>query len=394
MTKPDRGEHSFFPTYKRLPLDVERGEGVRLFTRDGRVYLDMFAGLAVNALGYGHPAVLAAIERQIHRYLHLSNFFLQDVQVELAERLLAAARYDRLFLCNSGTEAMEAALKLARRWGKGCRKSPIFGLTGSFHGRTLGALSVTGREKYRQGFDPFLPETQILGFNNVEELRRAVNDRTLAVVLEFIQGEGGIHPVSREYLAALTDLRNRYGFLIIADETQSGIGRTGRFFGFEHFDFRPDIVVAAKAIGGGLPLGAMMAAERFSETFTGGTHGSTFGGNPVACAAGVATLRAITEQGVMEHAASAGAYLKSKLESVARELPRHIREVRGFGLMLGVELQYEGSDVVARMLDGGVLVNLTNSNVVRWLPSLVVKNNDIDEAVSVFRSVLSGSNLP
>lgn len=387
----EREARAFFPTYRRLPLEVERAEGVYLYTGDGKRYLDMFGGLAVNALGYGHPAVLKAIDRQMHRYIHLSNFFVQDVQVEIAERLVAASGLDRCFLCNSGTEGMEAALKLARRWGKTTGKSSLVGLTGAFHGRTLGALSVTGREKYREGFEPLLPGTSILGFNDVAALRGGVDDRTLAVVVECLQGEGGVHPVSGPFVAALQELRDRHGFLLIADETQTGIGRTGKMFGYQHFGFMPDIVVAAKAMGGGLPLGAMLGSEKLARAFPPGSHGSTFGGNPVACAAGLAVLGEILDHGVMENAASVGGYLKEQLQKVADEHPRKIREVRGLGLMLGVELTVGGEAVVAGMLERGVVVNLTNLNVLRWLPPLVISRGHADEAVEAFRGAL-GSN--
>jgi acetylornithine/N-succinyldiaminopimelate aminotransferase len=384
----EREAHSFFPTYNRLTPDIERAEGVYLFARDGRKYLDMFGGLAVNALGYGHSAILEAIERQMRRYVHLSNSFVQDVQVEFAERLLAASGFDRCFLCNSGTEGMEAALKLAKRWGKQNGKSAIFGLSGSFHGRTLGALSVTGRDAYRLGFEPLLPGTSILGFNDVESLQRNVDGQTLAVVVEPIQGEGGIHPVSAPFVSAILELRERYGFLLIADETQSGIGRTGKLFGYEHFGFTPDIVVAAKALGGGLPLGAMLGTERLADSLPRGTHGSTFGGNPVACAAGLAVLREVLDNGVMRNAAVVGQYLMDRLQSVAESYPLSIREVRGIGLMLGVEVASGGQAIVSGMLERGVVVNLTNNDVLRWLPPLIVTREQVDVAAGALQGAV------
>lgn len=378
----------FFPTYRRLPIDVVRGEGVRLIARDGRSYLDMFAGLAVNALGYGHPALLEAIDRQARLSVHLSNYLKQDIQNDLAHRLLAASGFDRVFLCNSGTEGMEAALKLARRWGGGKGRVGLIGFSGSFHGRTLGALSVTGRERYREGFGPLLPDARILPFNDVQVLEEGTDERTAAVAIEFIQGEGGIRPVSPEFADALAELRERRGFLVIADETQSGIGRTGKFSAYEHFGFRPDIVVVAKALGGGLPLGAMMARETMASCLPPGSHGSTFGGNPVACAAGCAVLREIVDNGVMAHAASMGVCLREALISVAGEFPSVVKEVRGAGLMLGMELFGEAAPVASRMLDAGVLVNVTDTTVLRWLPPLVVKSHEIDEAIWVLRNSL------
>jgi acetylornithine/N-succinyldiaminopimelate aminotransferase len=391
MTTRETESALFFNTYKRLPLDIERGEGVYLIDRNGGRYLDMFAGIAVNALGYNHPAVNAAITQQMGRYLHLSNMFSQDAQIRLAERLIRESGYARLFFTNSGTEAMEGSLKLARRWGRSRGKTNIFGLSNSFHGRTFGSMSVTGRDKYREGYEPFLPNTCILGFNDVDELRRNVNASTLAVVLEFIQGEGGIHLVSDDYVAALADLRETHGFLIIADEIQSGIGRTGKLFGFNHFPVAPDVVVLAKAIGGGLPLGGFLGSERVADVFSPGSHGTTFGGNPVACAAGLATLHEILDNGVQENAASVGTYLKGRFEELQQRFPEHIAEVRGKGLMLGVDLKFDGSGIVEQLLESRVLVNLTSGTVLRWLPPLILKKTEADAAVTALTDILAST---
>ncbi len=389
MTTQEPESTLFFNTYKRLPLDIDRGDGVYLIARNGERYLDMFAGIAVNALGYNHPGVNAAITRQLGHYLHLSNMFSQEAQISLADRLIKESGYARIFFTNSGTEAMEGSLKLARRWGRSRGKTDIFGLSNSFHGRTFGSMSVTGRDKYREGYEPFLPNTRILGFNNVEDLRRNVNASTLAVVLEFIQGEGGIHLVSADYAAALAELRNTFGFLIIADEIQSGIGRTGKFFGFNHFPIIPDVVVLAKAIGGGLPLGAFLGSERVADVFTPGSHGTTFGGNPVACAAGLATLQEILDNGVQENAGAVGTYLKNRFEELQQRFPGYIAEVRGKGLMLGVDLTFDGSGIVEQLLQARVLVNLTSGTVLRWLPPLILKKSEADAAVAALTDVLA-----
>jgi predicted acetylornithine/succinylornithine family transaminase len=342
----------------------------------------------VNALGYNHPAVNAAIMQQVDRYIHVSNIFYQDAQVELAELMLRASRMARIFFTNSGTEAMEAAIKVCRKWGKPRDKVDIFGLTDSFHGRSLGALSITGREKYREGFEPFLPNTHLLKFNDVAQLEHAVNGKTLAVVLEFIQGEGGINLVSPEYVERLNQLRSHFGFLVIADEIQSGMGRTGKMFAFEHFGFTPDIIVVAKAIGGGLPLGALMGNEQVSEVFTPGTHGTTFGGNPVACAAGLATVREILEHGVMNNAAEMGNHLMQRLEELHAKFPDNIAEVRGRGLMVGLELKFDGTDLVDHLVDRGVLLNVTNSRVLRWLPPLNIRQEQLDAGVEAVKSAI------
>jgi acetylornithine aminotransferase len=382
-------EHSlFFHTYKRLSLDIERGEGCYLYDRDGKRYLDFFGGLAVNSLGYNHPRINDAIIRQINKYIHLSNYYVQEPQVRLAEKLMSASGYEKLFFTNSGTEAIEGAIKLARKWGKTLGKTDLIGLSNSFHGRTMGALSLTERPKYREGYEPFLPNTGHITFNNVQELRSAINDRTLGVVLEFIQGEGGINVVSPEFVTELKSLRDKFGFLIIADEIQSGLGRTGRFFGFEHFGIRPDVVVIAKPLGGGLPLGAFLGNERVADVLTYGVHGTTFGGNPVACAAGLVVLEEILDNGLMKNAATIGEYLLPAFRKLQRELPVVIAEVRGFGCMLGIELTSEGQPVVDELQRRGILVNCTNTNVIRLLPPLLIKQSDCDTLLRELREVL------
>jgi len=384
----DKEDQFFFHTYKRLTLDIERGEGCYLYDRAGKKYLDFFGGLAVNSLGYNHPRINDAITHQLTKYIHLSNFFVQEPQVRLAEQLIEVSGYKRLFFTNSGTEAVEGAIKLARKWGKAQGKKDLFGLSHSFHGRTMGALSLTERAKYREGYEPFLPNTGHIGFNNVEELRSKMNAQTLGIVLEFIQGEGGINVVSKEFAAELNASREKFGFLIIGDEIQCGLGRTGKFFGFEHFGVRPDIVVIAKPLGGGLPLGAFMGNERVAESFSYGVHGTTFGGNPVACAAGSVVLDEIMNKGVMMNAGEVGAYLKSALTALQREMPDAIADVRGYGCMLGIELTQESQPVVDELQRRGILANSTNVNVVRLLPPLLITREHCDIFVNEFRAVL------
>jgi acetylornithine aminotransferase len=379
----------FFHTYKRIKIELDRGDGAYLIAKDGTRYLDMFGGIAVNALGHNHPKVNAAIIEQMKRYIHVSNTFYQETQIELAELMLKASGFSKIFFTNSGTEAMEGAIKLSRKWGAPQGKVDIIGLSDSFHGRTMGSLSITGREKYREGYGPFLPDTWILKFNDIVELEERVNPKTLAVVLEFIQGEGGINLVSLEYVERLKQLRERYGFLIIADEIQSGVGRTGKLFAFEHFDINPDIVVIAKALGGGLPLGAFMGREGLAAVLTPGVHGTTFGGNPVACAAGLATVREILDGGVMENAATMGKYLVDRLNKLKIASPDLIAEVRGMGLMVGLELKFDGAGVIDSLLARGVLLNLTNITVIRWLPPLNVSRDQIDLAVDAVAAVLA-----
>ena len=382
-----KDEKYFFHTYHRLPLEIERAEGIYIYTKDGQRCTDFFGGLAVNAVGHCHPRVIAAIEKQIHRYMHVSNYFLQEPQVELAERLVKITGYEKVFFSNSGAEAVEGAIKLSRKWGKKNGKRRLLSLSNSFHGRTMGALSLTERPKYRDGYEPFLPDTDSVEFNNVQDLVQKTNSETLAVILEFIQGEGGVNVVSSEFVKSLTALQKQFGFLIIADEIQAGAGRTGKFFAFQNFDVKPDIVVLAKAIGGGLPLGAILGNGRVADVFTGGSHGTTFGGNPVACAAGCAVLDEIIEKKLMNKASDIGVSLKSKALDLQLDYPRRIKEVRGMGCMIGIELFEDAQPLVDELLLRGFLANCTNKTVLRLLPPFLVEEEQCVALMSEIRSI-------
>jgi acetylornithine/N-succinyldiaminopimelate aminotransferase len=379
---------NFFHTYHRLPLEIDHGDGVYLFAKDGKRYVDYFGGLAVNALGYNHPRINEAIEKQIHRYIHLSNYYVQDAQVELAERIIQASGFKRIFFSNSGTEAVEGAIKLARKWGQKSGKTQLFNLTNSFHGRTMGALSMTDRPKYREGYDPFLPNTNSVQFNDALDLRSKINDQTLGVILEFIQGEGGINVIKKEFAEELTALQQKFGFLVIADEIQAGVGRTGRFFSFEHMNVHPDIVVIAKAIGGGLPLGAILGNEKVADVFTYGAHGTTFGGNPVACAAGCAVMEEVIQKDMMNQAGVIGTYIQSKALEMQKEFPAIIKEVRGLGCMLGIDIDRDGQPIVDELLNRGLLINCTNTTVLRLLPPYILTQELCDQLMVELRSIL------
>ncbi len=387
-TLAEREDAHFFHTYKRLSVEIERGEGAYLFDRSGKRYLDFFGGLAVNSLGYGHPSVLKAIQDQAGKYLHLSNFFLQEPQIRLVERLVAATGFRRAFLCNSGTEALEAAVKLSRKWGLGKGKAIMVGMSNAFHGRTFAALSLMDKPKYRDGYAPFLPHMTSIPFNDVEAAGKTLNAETLAVVVECIQGEGGIFPVSPDFADALNTLREKHGFLIIADEIQSGVGRTGKFFGFEHVGLKPDVVLVAKAIGGGLPLGVVLGNERVADAFTYGVHGTTFGGNPVACAAGNAVLDEVLDGGLMQNAARAGEQLHAIGERLRREFPALVRETRGFGCMIGIDLHIPSQPVVDALMARGILVNSTHETVLRLLPPLTVTSDQCEQFEHELRAIL------
>ena len=384
----ERESASLFHTYKRLPLEILRGEGMYLFAKDGKRYLDMFSGLAVNALGYRHPRIIAAIREQADRYIHLSNYYLQEPQIRLAELLAGASGFGRVFFANSGTETVEGAIKLARKWGSGRQKTDIVSFSNAFHGRTMGALSLMDKARYRDSFGPFLPNMRLAEFNSAAALRKQVTPATAAVILECIQGEGGIVPVSQEFAAEVETLRRTYGFLLIADEIQSGIGRTGKFLAFEHFGLRPDIVLLAKPIGGGLPLGAILGGPAVGDVFQPGMHGTTFGGNPVACAAGIAVIEEIQNAGLIAHAAAMGKLLLDGLENLRYRYPDLVKEARGYGLMAGLQLSREGEKVTEAMRDRGILINCTNTTVLRFLPPLIVTPEQIAETLDALNEVL------
>jgi acetylornithine/N-succinyldiaminopimelate aminotransferase len=383
----ERESSLFFKTYKRIPLEIDRGEGCYLISKDGRKYLDLFGGLAVNALGYNHPKVNQAIREQLDRYVHLSNFFIQDPQLQLADRLIRLSSFKRVFLCNSGTEANEGAIKISRKWSKEKGKTKIFGMSNGFNGRTMGALSIMDKAHYREGYEPFLPDCGFVEFNDVGDLRMKVSNDTAAVFLEFIQGEGGVVEASRSFVEELFRLREKFGFLIIADEIQTGIGRTGRFFAFEHYNVLPDIVTLAKPIGGGLPLGAILGNERVADVLSPGMHGTTFGGNPVACAAGSALLDEITDRNMIAHVAKLGAFIKDAFEKMKRDYPSLISDVRGQGFMLGINLTKDGASIVDKMRDRGVLINCTSKTVLRFLPPFILTKEEAEIAISTLREV-------
>lgn len=389
MTLSDREYSSFFHTYKRLPLEIARGDGAYLITADGSRYLDMVGGVAVNALGYGHQRLIDAIAQQAARYIHVSNYFLQEPQIVLAETLCKYSGFSRVFFTNSGTEAMEGALKIVRRWGLLNGKDIILAISNAFHGRTLGALSLMDRSKYRAGFEPLLSGFATVEFNSVPSLLAATTPTTAAIVLEFIQGEGGIRPISPEFAETLKSLQQQFGFLIVADEIQSGLGRTGKFFGFEHFSIKPDIAVVAKPLGGGLPLGAILGSDSVANILEPGMHGSTFGGNPVACAAGIVVLDEIMEKGILHNASTMGVYFLQQLTALQNEYPLLIKEIRGMGLMVGVELTREADPIVAAMRDKKILVNGTDQTVLRFIPPLIIGKEHIDATISALKEVFA-----
>jgi len=376
----EREQQAMYQVYRRLPVAVHYASGCRITSVDGDSYLDFLSGIAVNALGYGHPRLLDAVTRQAQAFMHLSNVFYQEPQVEMAELLVKHTGYARVFFSNSGTEAMEGAIKLARKWGNTRGKTEIFAFSGGFHGRSYGALSIMAKPLYKDGMEPFLPNTHILPFNSSEALRTAINKETCAVVLEFLQGEGGIVFAEPDFVTTLLELQEQYGFLIIADEVQAGAGRTGKFFGFDHYLVKPDIVTMAKGIGGGLPLGAILAAQHLETVWDKGMHGTTFGGNPVACAAGVVVMKELYG-GVMRNVHEVGCYLRENLTVIQQNFPTIVEEVRGCGLMAGLKLSVPAAPFVEALLKRRVIANATADTVIRLLPPLIATRKEVDEFV-------------
>src|ERR1035437_2605268 len=392
MNLLDREKAALFPTYDRFPIGaVTRAEGVHIHTDDGTVYLDALAGLGVNALGHSHPAVVAAIREQAGKYLHLSNLYLQEPQVVLAEKLAKASGFERVFFTNSGTEAVEGAIKLARRFFSDGAKAEMIGVANGFHGRTYGPLSGMDKAKSRDTFGPFLDDSACIAYD-VASPEAAVSSRTAAVIIEPIQGEGGIIEIEQEFVEALMTLRSKHNFLIIGDEIQSGIGRTGKFFGYEHFGLKPDIVVCAKAIGGGLPRGAILARREIADVMKAGVHRTTLGGNALACVARAVVLDLVDKQ-YMENAAHEGAYLKSHFERLMQTHPNSIRDVRGRGLMLGIEFKANAKHVQQHLFDKHIITNVTAGEVLRMLPPLIFERKHSDELLSGIESALEEPGL-
>lgn len=377
-------------TYARFPIALVKGKGARVWDADGKEYLDFVAGLAVNSLGHCHPAVARAVADQVNTLLHVSNLYHIEPQARLAKALCDHSFADRVFFCNSGAEANEAAIKLARRYGseRARGRNEILTALNSFHGRTLATLTATGQEKIRLGYDPLPAGFRHAPFNDLEAAEAAVDHRTAAILVEPIQGEGGVVAPDASYVRGLRRLCDDRGLLLMFDEVQVGMGRTGRLFAYEHFGVEPDVMTLAKALGGGLPLGAMLARERVAESFPPGSHASTFGGNPVVCRAGLAVLETLLEDGLVEHCEAMGSLLREGLEGLAKRFA-FVREVRGKGLLLGMEMEGECGPVIRECMREGLLVASAGANVLRMAPPLTIEEEDVAEALSVIERALA-----
>ena len=384
-------EKLFFHNYARFPIAVTHGEGVWLVGDDGTRYLDMIAGIGVNALGYGDKRLVEAISTQASKLIHASNLFMMEPQFELADKLLALSGLSKVFFANSGTEAIEAAIKIARKWAglSGDQdKKEVLSLSNCFHGRTYGAMSLTAKPKYVDGFEPLLPGTGMIAFNDIADLEAKVSEKTAAVFIEVVQGEGGIHRISQQFIDRLKELREQYNFLIVADEIQAGCGRTGTFFSYTQVDADPDLVCLAKPLGGGLPLSAVIGSEKVADVLTYGNHGTTFGGNPVACAAGVAMINAIEEDNLMEHAQEIGTFINNEVQKLAEKHPQ-ILEIRQYGLMIGITVDKEAKQYVGRALQKSVIINATSVNVIRLLPPLTISLEEAQHCITVLDEIFT-----
>jgi acetylornithine aminotransferase/acetylornithine/N-succinyldiaminopimelate aminotransferase len=384
------------PTYDRQKVLFTRGKDVYLWDSKGKKYLDFLSGLGVNALGHGHPAIQAVLKKQAGKLIHISNLFFHEYQAELAKKLIKVSGLDKAFFCNSGTEAWEGALKLARAFARGNNsnghkaKWRILALENSFHGRTFGSLATTGQAKYRHPFAPLLPGVSFVGFNDVEDLKRQFDGSVCAVCMETIQGEGGINPVTPEFLQTARQLTEKTGALLILDEIQCGLGRTGRWFAYEHYDLKPDIVTVAKPLAAGLPLGAILTTNRVASGMHPGLHGTTFGGGPLASAVAIEFLNQVS--GLLKHVNETGNYFRGQLESLAAK-HNSIREIRGLGLMLGVDMTEPdiAKAAVQSLLDHGILINRTHDTVLRFLPPYIIKKKHVDQVVSALDAALSAN---
>lgn len=378
-------------TYNRFPVVFIKGRGVKVFDSDNREYLDFVAGIAVCNLGHCHPKVTVAFQKQAQRLVHVSNLYHNEPQIKLAKMLVENSFADKVFFCNSGAEANEAAIKLVRKYAKEKLKGnrfEIITMEKSFHGRTMATITATGQEKVQKGFEPLLPGFKYAPFNNIDAVKKAISKKTAAVMLEPIQGEGGVYIPDNDYLKKLRRLCNDENILLVFDEVQTGMGRTGKLFAYEHYNIEPDIMTLAKALGNGVAIGAMLAKDSVAEVFTPGSHATTFGGNPLACSAAVAALETIIEDGILfENCVRMGDYLTKGLKELKKE-HSFIKDIRSKGLLVGMELTIDGKDIVMECLKDGLLINCTMDKILRFLPPLIVTKEEIDSMLEILYGVL------
>ena len=389
-------EQVLYKAYNRYQVVFERGDGIRLYDTDGTEYLDFFAGIAVNALGYHYPGYDEAVKAQVDKFLHISNYFYNPPAISAGEKLLKVSRMEKVFFTNSGTEAVEGALKIARRYAynknKDCRAYEIIAMDHSFHGRSMGALSVTGKEAYRAPFEPLIPGIQFATYNDLDSVKALVNEKTCGIIVEPIQGEGGIFPATDEFLKGLREIADQNDLILIFDEIQCGMGRSGEYFAWQHSGVKPDVLTVAKALGNGVPIGAFLTSGKANTAMTPGDHGTTYGGNPFVCAAADAVLTIFERDNILENVRKVGAYLREKLEEL-RTVTDHIVDIRGKGMMLGVEFDVPVNPIINNALleQHMVLIN-AGTNILRVIPPLVVTEKDVDEAIERLKKALAALN--
>jgi acetylornithine/N-succinyldiaminopimelate aminotransferase len=385
----DRADRFMFKTYRRSPITLVKGDGCRVWDENGKEYIDFVSGIAVCSLGHSSPIVSKALCEQSKKLVHVSNLFYTQPQTELAQILVENSFADRVFFCNSGAEANEAAIKLARRYSKeksGSERHTIVTMDNSFHGRTMATLSATGQEKIRTGFDPFLEGFKYVPFNDLNNLKSAIDGSVCAVMLEPIQGEGGVVLPSPDYLKAVTEICREHDILLLLDEVQVGMGRTGRLFAYQHFGITPDVMTLAKALGNGLPIGAMLAKEELADTFGPGTHATTFGGTPLITAGALAVVKSLLNDGWIENAREMGDYFRNRLSDLQTKYSI-IKDVRGLGLILGVLLDRKGADIVNACAERGFLINCAQERVLRLVPPLIVGKEEIDLLINCLNEI-------
>ena len=383
-------KRDYLPVFARYQIVLDHGEGVYVYDTHGKKYVDFLGGIAVNVLGHNHPALVKAVAEQAGKMIHCSNLYYTQVQADAAEKLTKLSGFGKVFFGNSGAEANEGAIKVARKYAHTISpdKSQIITALHSFHGRTLATLTATGQPKYQEGFGPLPAGFDYVEYNNIEALEKMMSENTAAVMLEPIQGEGGVHVPTAEYLKKVRALCDKYNAVLIFDEIQTGIGRSGEFFAYDKFGVKPDVVTLAKGLAGGVPIGAFITSDKIADVLHAGDHGSTFGGNPLACAAADVVLATVGNEAFLKHVEEMGDYMKSRLETIKAKFPTLVKEVRGVGLILGMEINKPGRDIVNACLEKGSIINCTAGNVLRFVPPLIVEKEHIDEVCDILEAVL------
>ena len=383
-------KRDYLPVFARYQIVLDHGEGVYVYDTHGKKYVDFLGGIAVNVLGHNHPALVKAVAEQAGKMIHCSNLYYTQVQADAAEKLTKLSGFGKVFFGNSGAEANEGAIKVARKYAHTISpdKSQIITALHSFHGRTLATLTATGQPKYHEGFGPLPAGFDYVEYNNIEALEKMMSENTAAVMLEPIQGEGGVHVPTAEYLKKVRALCDKYNAVLIFDEIQTGIGRSGEFFAYDKFGVKPDVVTLAKGLAGGVPIGAFITSDKIADVLHAGDHGSTFGGNPLACAAADVVLATVGNEAFLKHVEEMGDYMKSRLEAIKAKFPTLVKEVRGVGLILGMEINKPGRDIVNACLEKGSIINCTAGNVLRFVPPLIVEKEHIDEVCDILEAVL------